>query len=236
MRQKNVCADALAALGSKLRDKVKRTILIHRIEVPIINLSEEKVLIIAPFIDHLADNKLPPGKWAARRLKARSTKYVVIDGYLHRWTTTKVFPRCITGDEIRLVMAEKHKGTAGNHSGGPALALKIRNLRFFWPTMNTDCESYAKYCDMCQHHAPNIHRPTEFLRTTTAPYPFRRWGMDVIEPMPASRQCRFVLVLTDYFTKMIEADSFACEQTEKSKTSCGKHHMSPWVAIRDRHR
>ena len=31
-RGENVCADALAALGSKLRDQVKRTIPIHRIE------------------------------------------------------------------------------------------------------------------------------------------------------------------------------------------------------------
>ncbi|KAF8113304.1 hypothetical protein N665_0052s0027 [Sinapis alba] len=152
-RGENVCADALAALGSKLHDQVKRIIPIHRIETPSINLSEEKILAIAPeteirpqepiigdqptldwraeLIDYLADNKLPSGKWAARRLKARSTKYVVIDGNLHRWTATKVLLRCIAGEETRLVMAETHEGAAGNHSRGRALALKIRNLGFF---------------------------------------------------------------------------------------------------------
>ncbi|KAF8111888.1 hypothetical protein N665_0071s0027 [Sinapis alba] len=193
-RGENVYADALAALGSKLHDQVKRTIPIHRIETPSINLAEEKILAIAPIteiqpeepiiddqptldwrtelIDYLADNKLPSVKWAARRLKARSTKYVVIDGNLHRWTATKVLLRCIADEETRLVMAETHKGAAGNHSGGRALPLKIRNLGFFRPTMNTDCESYAKHCDMCQRHVPSIHQPTELLQTTTAPYPF----------------------------------------------------------------
>ncbi|KAF8049212.1 hypothetical protein N665_2275s0001 [Sinapis alba] len=91
-RGENVCADALAVLGSKLRDQVKRTIPIHRIEAPRINLSEENVFMVAPvtetqpeepstynqatldwrteFIDYLANNELPPWKWAARRLKA----------------------------------------------------------------------------------------------------------------------------------------------------------------------
>ncbi|KAF8079829.1 hypothetical protein N665_0998s0008 [Sinapis alba] len=163
-RGENVCADALAALGSKLCDQVKRTIPIHRIETPSISLPEEKILARAELIDYLADNKLPTGKWAARRLKARSTKYVVIDGNLHRWTATKVLLRCIAGEETRLVMAETHEGAAGNHSGGRSLALKIRNLGFFWPTMNSDCESYARHCDLCQRHAPNIHQPTEQRR------------------------------------------------------------------------
>lgn len=33
--------------------------------------------------------------------------------------------------------------------------------------------------------------------------------MDIIGPMPNSRGKRFVLVLTDYFTKWIEAEAFA---------------------------
>lgn len=106
-------------------------------------------------------------------------------------------------------MAKMHEGVGGNHSGGRSLALKVRSLGFFQPTMNTDCESYARRCDKCQRHAPSIHCPTEMLRTTTAPYPFMRWAMDIIGPLPNSRQRRFILVLTNYFTKWIKADAFA---------------------------
>ncbi|XP_048624081.1 uncharacterized protein LOC111209022 [Brassica napus] len=233
-RGENVCADALAALGSKLHDQVKRTIPIHKIEKPSIDTKAEQTAIAAAIseamdideaeppsqddqptdwrkelIYYLADGLLPTEKWDARRLKRRSAHYVVMDGELHRWTATKVLLKCISGKETRLVMTETHEGAAGNHSGGQALALKVKNLGFYWPTMNADCETYVRKCDKCQRHASTIHSPTEFLHTLTAPYPFMRWGMDIIGPMPVSRQKKFILVLTDYFTKWVEAEAYA---------------------------
>ena len=121
------------------------------------------------FIDYLVDGKLPPKKWIARRLKTRSAHYIVLDGELHRWTVTKVLFKCIHGEETHLVMAETHEGAVGNHSGGRALALKVKILGFSWPTMNADCEAYAQRCDQCQRHASTIHSPIELLRTMTAP-------------------------------------------------------------------
>ncbi|XP_048599893.1 uncharacterized protein LOC125580006 [Brassica napus] len=233
-RRENVCADALSALGSKLHDQVKRIIPIHRIEKPSISPMTEQLAIAASitdvkdidegephttegqlddwrteFIVYLSDGILPTEKWEARQLKRRSAHYVVMDGTIHRWTATKVLLRCIFGDETRLVMAETHEGAADNHSGGRALAIKVKSLGFYWPTMNADCESYVKKCDKCQRHASTIHSPMELLHTLTAPYPFMRWGMDIIGPMPSSRQKRFILVLTDYFTKWVEAEAYA---------------------------
>lgn len=51
--------------------------------------------------------------------------------------------------------------------------------------------------------------------------------------MPNSRQKRFVLVLTDYFTKWIKAEAFA-NITEKrgSTVRMEEHHLSPWLALR----
>ncbi|XP_013615241.1 PREDICTED: uncharacterized protein LOC106321528 [Brassica oleracea var. oleracea] len=190
-RGENVCADALAALGSKLHDQVKRTIPIHRIEKPSINISTDQTAIIAPVTetDTLVTDEFGPDmrtesteKWAARRLKTRSAHYVVLDNELHRWTVSKVLLKCIHGEEAVRVVVETHEGAGGNHSGGRALAIKVRSLGFFWPTMNADCESYARSCDKCQRHAPSIHCPTEMLRTTVAPYPFMRWAMDIIGP------------------------------------------------------
>ncbi|XP_056866528.1 uncharacterized protein LOC130512491 [Raphanus sativus] len=173
-RGENVCADALAALGSKLHDQVKRTIPIHRIDRPSIDSSSDESSPIAPifattrrsttdqtdaempdrddtpvdwrteFLDYLVREELPKDKWAARRLKRRSAHYVIMNDELHRVTANKVLLKCIQGDEVRRVMAETHDGAGGNHSGGRALALKVRSLGFFWPSMNTDCEAYAR--------------------------------------------------------------------------------------------
>ncbi|XP_056864128.1 uncharacterized protein LOC130511242 [Raphanus sativus] len=267
-RGENVCADALAALGSKLHDQVKRTIPIHRIDRPSIDPPSDESLPIAPifattrrsttdqadtempdhddtppvdwraeFLDYLIREELPKDKWAARRLKRRSAHYVIMNDELHRVTANKVLLKCIQGDEVRRVMAETHDGAGGNHSGGRALALKVRSLGFFWPSMNTDCEAYARRCDKCQRHAPSIHSPTELLRTSAAPYPFMRWGMDIIGPMPNSRQRRFILVLTDYFTKWIEAEAFSQVTDKEVRTFVWKNiicrHGLPYEIITD---
>ena len=106
-RGENVCADALADLGSRLRNQVKRTIPIHKIDKPSIELSPSEVTVVAPiteaipmdedpaaeqteaadwrteFINYLVDGKLPSEKWITRRLKTRSAHFVVLDGELH---------------------------------------------------------------------------------------------------------------------------------------------------------
>ncbi|XP_048619844.1 uncharacterized protein LOC125590348 [Brassica napus] len=262
-RGENVCADTLAALGSKLHYQVKRTIPIHRIEKPSISPPTEQLAIAASIttdameidegeprvtegqledwrtesIAYLFEGILPTEKWEARQLKRRSAHYVVRDETLHRWTATKVLLRCIFGHETRLVMAETHEGAAVNHSGGRALALKVKSLGFYWPTMNADCESYVKRCDRCQRHASTIHSLTELLHTLTAPYPFMRWGMDIIGPMPSSRQKRFILVLTDYFTKWVEAEAYASITDKKVQKFIWKNiicrHGLPYEIVTD---
>ena len=45
----------------------------------------------------------------------------------------------------------------------------------------------------------------------TTPWPFSMWGMDVIGPITpkSSNGHRFILVAIDYFTKWVEAESYA---------------------------
>ncbi|KAF8080253.1 hypothetical protein N665_0961s0001 [Sinapis alba] len=48
-----------------------------------------------PFLDYLDKGILPKDKWESRRLKAKSSNYVSIDGKLHRWTANKVLLTCV---------------------------------------------------------------------------------------------------------------------------------------------
>ena len=75
--------------------------------------------------------------------------------------------------------------------------------------MITDCNKFVAKCEQCQRHAPTIHQPTELLRAGVAHYPFMRWAMDIVGPLPTSGQIRFILVMIDYFTKWVEAESYA---------------------------
>ena len=155
-RGENVCADALAALGSRLRDQVKQTIPIHKIDKPSIKLTSEETTIIAPifeavameedspteqieapdwrteFIDYLVDGKLPP-----RELDRETTQNTKFPLRRLGWRgplmdCNQSTPAMHPWRRNTIVMAETHEGAAGNHSGGRALALKVKSLGFYW--------------------------------------------------------------------------------------------------------
>ncbi|KAG7534038.1 Retrotransposon gag domain [Arabidopsis thaliana x Arabidopsis arenosa] len=164
--------------------------------------------------NYIADGIVPTDKWAARRLRARSTQYTLFDGNLCRWNAAGVLLSCISGDATLQVMREIHEGAGGNHSGGRALVLRIRKHGHYWPTMISDCKKFVARCEKCQRHAPIVHAPTELLQTATPPYPFMRWTMDIVRPFPASRQKKYLLIMMDYFTKWAEAESYARIQSK----------------------
>ncbi|XP_019096180.1 PREDICTED: uncharacterized protein LOC109130727 [Camelina sativa] len=157
----------------------------------------------------LADDDMPTDKWAKRLLKTKAAHYTLIKEHLLRWTASGALLLCLHGKGTERVMTETHEGARGNHSGGRALALRIKKHGHYWPTMIFDCERFVAKCEKCQRHAPIIHQPMELLRTGAAPYPFMRWAMDIIDPLPTSRQKRYILVLTNYFAKWVEVESYA---------------------------
>ncbi|KAL0803550.1 hypothetical protein YC2023_075026 [Brassica napus] len=106
-------------------------------------------------------------------------------------------------------MEEVHSGSCGNHSGGRSLAVKIKRHGHYWPMMIGDYEKFARKREKCQSHAPTIRQPAEVLSSITSSYPFMRWAMDIVGPLPNSKQKRFLLVLTDFFSKWVEAYSNA---------------------------
>ncbi|XP_010480610.1 PREDICTED: uncharacterized protein LOC104759371 [Camelina sativa] len=164
----------------------------------------------SPIWAYLEKGELPADKWAARKLKIVSARYCVHKGILLRRSVAGPYLTCVAGREPAMLMRAVHDGPNGNHSGGRTLAFKIKRQGYFWPTMITDCEKYSRTCEKCQKHAPSIHQPTELLSSVSAPYPFMRWSMDIIGPLhrgPGGVQ--YVLALTDYFSKWVEAAAYA---------------------------
>ncbi|XP_024016829.1 uncharacterized protein LOC112090235 [Eutrema salsugineum] len=160
-------------------------------------------------VGYIGDGTVPADKWAAQRLKARAARYVVIKGTLLRWDASGVLFTCVHGNDIMEVMQKVHEGEGGNHSGARSLAFKIKKAGYYWPTMLSDCEKYTARYEKCQRHGLMINLPTKLLMTSTAPYPFMRWAMDIIGPFRRSTtQKQYVLVVTDYFTKWVEAEAY----------------------------
>ena len=64
---------------------------------------------------------------------------------------------------------------------------------------------------LSQIYADKIHVPPHALNVISSPWPFSMWGIDMIGMIAykASNGHRFILVAIDYFTKWVEAASYA---------------------------
>jgi len=73
--------------------------------------------------------------------------------------------------------------------------------------MIPDTIAYAKQCHACQIHSDFIHQAPRHFRPMTSFWPFEMWKMDVVGPIspPSSKGHRFILAITDYFSKRAEA-------------------------------
>ena len=122
-----------------------------------------------------------------------------------------VLLKCVDRHEADMLIHEVHEGSFGTHSNGHAMSKKILRACYYWMTMESDCCKHVKRCHKCQIYADKIHVPPTLLNVLSSPWHFSMWGIDVIgmiEPK-ASNGHRFILVAIDYFTKWVEAASYA---------------------------
>ncbi|RVW89168.1 Retrovirus-related Pol polyprotein from transposon 17.6 [Vitis vinifera] len=114
----------------------------------------------------------------------------------------------ICGDTLYRRLADR---VCGPHMGGHMLARKIMRTAYFWLTMETDCCQFVQKCPGCQIHGDLIHAPPSELHALTSSWPFSVWGIDIIGKVSpkSSSGHEFILVAIDYFTKWVEAASYA---------------------------
>ncbi|XP_075102746.1 uncharacterized protein LOC142177552 [Nicotiana tabacum] len=53
--------------------------------------------------------------------------------------------------------------------------------------MEEEAKSFVVKCDKCQRYGSNMHRPAELLHPVIAPWPFMKWGMDIVGPLPQAK-------------------------------------------------
>ena len=104
-----------------------------------------------------------------------------------------------------------HEEICGTHANGHMMAKQVMRAGYYWLTLESDCIHFAQKCHKCQIYTDKIHAPPTELHVMTTPWPFSMWGIDVIRPITpkASNGYRFIFVVIDYFTKWVEAVSYA---------------------------
>ena len=163
-----------------------------------------------PIWDYLLNGTLPSDSKEASKLRAGSTRFVLLRGTLYKRGFSAPLLRCVGKENADYVLREVHEGICGNHIGAQTLAGKTLMQGYYWPTMLKDATELVRRCKICQEHAKISHLPSEPLTSIISPWPFQQWGLDKLGPLPIKRdQCKFTIVGVDYFTKWAEAKPLA---------------------------
>ena len=74
---------------------------------------------------YLMGGILPNEKEAARKVKVRAARFVLIKDVLYNRGFSRPYLRCLGNEKANYVMREVHEGICGNHSGSRSLVHKL---------------------------------------------------------------------------------------------------------------
>ena len=216
-RLENSRADALAKLETASQEDLGRLIPIEHLPEPSVSVDNGEVSPMMfeprwmdPIWDNLVDGKFPNDPKEASKLRARSARFTVYRGTLYKRGFFVPIIKCVGKEDANYILREVHKGICGNHIGARTLDRKTLRQGYYWPTMLKDATELVRKCKACQEHAKISHILYESLTTVTSPWPFQQLGLDILGPLPIGRgQCKFIIVVVDYFTKWAEAEPLA---------------------------
>ena len=146
-----------------------------------------------------------------RMLQRLAAGFFLSGDILYKRNHDMILIRCVDARKAEQMLGEVHEGSFGTHANGHAKAWKILRVGYYYLTMENDCCIHMRKCHKCQAFADNVNAPPMPLNVLAAPWPFSMWGIDVIGAIrpKASKEHRFILVAIDYFTKWVEATSYA---------------------------
>jgi ribonuclease HI len=160
-------------------------------------------------IQFLRNGLLLEDKVAARKVKIQATRFCLLREVLYKRGYSEPLLKCFSKTEADYVLKEIHEGVCGNHSRGRMLAQKTIRAGYYWPTISKDSALLVKHCDKCQRFSRIMKIAPEKLTPLTSPWPFVKWGVDIVGPIPVGKGGRKL----DYFTKWAEAEALAAITT-----------------------
>ena len=151
-REENMEADALAkeASANEAINELDEVQYIPSIDFPEVQQVQNEGNWMTPIISYLKDGRLSEAKDKARKLRIRSTRYVLLDEVLYKRGFSQPYCRCLAPDKANYMLREVHKGACGNHSGARSLIHKVVRAGYYWPTIQADAKAYIKVCNQCQ--------------------------------------------------------------------------------------
>jgi hypothetical protein len=98
----------------------------------------------------------------------------------------------------------------GGHIGARALAAKVFQKGFYWPSIIDDASNLVTTCQPCQTFSLNTQAPSQHTQLITPSWPLQRWGIDIVGPLTIAQGIyKYAVVVVGYFTKWIDLKPLA---------------------------
>lgn len=137
-----------------------------------------------------------------------------------------VLQLCLPRDLVPDVLKLLHDLPTSGHLGVNKMTERVR-ARYYWKGWQEDVQDYCRSCRKCAERNPPPRKARALLETSEVGYPMERVALDVLGPLPmTSRGNRYILVVSDYFTRWPEA--YATEN-HKAPTVASKL-VNEWVS------
>ncbi|XP_026435165.1 uncharacterized protein LOC113332879 [Papaver somniferum] len=131
----------------------------------------------------LKEETLPTDLKQARKIQSKAGRYDLRDEILYKKSFLRPLLRCLSREEGHRVLKDIQYGDAGNHSGMRSLEDKAKTQGYYWTTMIQDASRMSRRCEECQRFAKRIHAPATKLNSVDSPWPFSKWGIDIVGPL-----------------------------------------------------
>lgn len=130
------------------------------------------------------DDALPEDSKASRALRDKASRYCLVGGQLYWRSFHGLLAKCLGPRETYNMMRGVHEGSCGNHSRYESLVQKLMRVGYYSSRMKQDTKSFMRKCNKCKWHDQMVHQPVELLHLVLSPWPFRKWGIDIVGTLP----------------------------------------------------
>ena len=97
-----------------------------------------------------------------------------------------------------------HETVTAGHLGSQKTLVKVKE-RFYWYNYRKDVDYWCRTCDICASRKQPHRRAKAPMKQYNVGYPLERVAIDIMGPLPMSNNASYLLLVSCYFTKWLDA-------------------------------